>query len=458
MQQHKIQVSISWNSYSTKEDAEKAYPSKFNIQQAKEAGEEREWIQFYEVKVTAQELLWYVLHGKAITHVFSHPDTTYGFLLSTHQKKNENFLSADCLFLDIDDSPCPMDEYISRLPIKPTFAYHTFRNGFAGITKFRMVYVLTQSVTSVAEYAALYWGMRELVRTYIGDHHGLDDKMQSASQYINGTSPTEYNIQNARYFGVEYDPSTLPQGTPPPKRCSLKKAGAVCGIRLSKKVKKAALTDKIRNDFYEMGLKDFINKYRVFFKHDKFHSDNVEYDEELHAYIVKSDKRHPFAQLRYKYNQGNGRLKWKHGDHRSCKTYVVAITFHTIYGKKLTANHLLFLLAWYIHENYVIKDWTPKCTGGDWKRFVEDTVIKVIGNSLFQAESKKYFVDKSWCRLNGVEPKAHSKIVCQALHIREVMAVWDFNMGVSKNVAAIKKMGIDICERTVKNWRKKGLI
>lgn len=455
---HKFQVSISWDSYPTKEDAVKAYRNRYNVSQAKKAGKNRNWLQFTEVSVTSRELYIHALQGRAIAHVFDHPDTTYTFLLDTKQKRNENFSLANCLFLDIDNAPCSMDEYLSKLPIKPTFAYHTYSNGCAGFVKFRMIYVLTQPVTTVEEYAALYWGMREVVRAHVGDMHGLDDKMQSASQYINGTSPTEYNYRTSRYFGLEYDPCSLPQGIKHSQSRSAKKIGAVSGIRLGRKARKVIFDNDFLKDFHSMKLSTFIDKYRGSFKHDKFHSDNIEYDEELHAYIVKSDKRHPFALLRYKYNKGNGRLKWKRGDHRTCKAYVVAITYHTIYGKSLSANHLLFLLAWYIHENFVIKDWTPTSTNGDWKKFVEYTVIKVIGCNLFQAEPQKYFVDKSWCRLNGIDPKVHSKKVLQTLHIREVMSVWDYNQGVRTNVDAIRKMGIDICERTVKNWRKEGLV
>lgn len=446
---HNFKVSLSLRNYLTKEEARADYPSKDNIAARKAQGDHRCFMTFRDVEdMTSSELFGMLLNGYAVAHVFRHENICLGM----KEKTEENFLEANCLFLDFDGAPMPMDEMAQAVPLKPTFAYYTYSNGEKGLVKFRFIYVLTKPITGKDDYSATYWGMKDMVECAIDRDANLDDSLASPAQYINGTRPDSYTADTALYFGCEYDPEVLPKGLPrKTKKDSRKSSGAVTGRQGS--LKRVLITPNLVKDFKDMCLTSFLAKYEDSYKHDKFMADSVEYDEECHAYIVKSDKKHPFARLRFKFDPEGNRISWVHGDHRKYRVYEAATTFHTIYGKHLSGDHLLFLLAWYVNHGVHTADWHE-----DWKDYVVAVASRVISKCIYKFDTTKFVVDKSWCLLHGVKPKAQAMTVRMMLNVREVMSAWDCSCGMKKNVRQLNEMGIEISLDTVKRWKRKGII
>ena len=441
--QHKVQVSVSLKAYATKDDVYKDIPTAEHVQDRDDGDH---FISFQERWLTAREMYALCLNGYTFCHVFEHTWGSEGIFLNFGQKTTKNFKEANALFFDIDDTDLPMKEYIEKLAIKPTFAYPSYSYK-PEKQKFRMIYVLTTPIEDAETYKGLYWGMHYLIAACVGEeHHGLDTSMQAAAQYINGTSKELAPL--AVYFGCEYDPAMMPRTDAPTK------SGVTHGVRLGKKAKKVVITPSLSQDFDRMELKDFLMKYDSEFRHNKYQSDNTELDEEVHAYVVKSDKDHPFAQLKVKFKDGRP-TKWTDGDKRRLCVLIAARTFHTIYGRQLTADHLLYLIADYAWRYIDLRDWKP---WGGWKALLKYTVMTVIINGLFQSDNKKFIVDKAWCRENGVKPRAQAMRIRKVMKAREVMGNWDASKNIKTNIRLLKEMGINVSEDSITRWMQTGII
>lgn len=402
-------------------------------------GKEIEKAYFREVQVSPNEFLSCALAGYAFCHVFH----TSELLFSAKEKCIQNFAEANCIFVDVDNAPCSMWDYINKLSIKPTLAYPSYRNGFEGLVKFRLVYFLTRPITSEEEYQEYYHGLKESIANDIGPEHGLDDHMKSVSQYINGTCRTRLNCEQSICLGYFRNPEMLP-------KVKVKKTGR--GYKKLGKMVYNLINDTMLKDFYNKTLSTFVENYRKKYPPIKYCSDTAEYDEELHGFLLPQDGN--YAELFTAHNPDGKHRKWRHNDGRIKIMFKICSIFHTIYGETLSADHLLYLASWYILNHVSTVDWH----GGLWRDKIVPLIGMVIGGQYYFYSTSKYKADKIWCKANGVDVVSHANYMGKILHVREVMELWDCNKSINLNIKEIRIQGVQITKKTVIKWRKEGLL
>lgn len=397
-----------------------------------------------DMEVSPLEMLNLALSGYTFCHVFDHPET---IVFSTHEKVKDKFKEANCIFIDVDDSPVSMWDYVKSLTIPPTIAYPSYSNGKEGKVKFRMVYFLSYPVTSEEQYQELYFGLKEFIKQELGDKHGLDDSMKSVNQCILGTYSTKLNLEQSLCLGFFHSPNVLP-------KAMVKKTSK--GFKVDGKAPVRGLVSPgLVQDLMMSSLDVFVDSRKKDFGRILFRSNTATWDEELNVWVLPKDRF--YGELFFRYDPET-RKHLRFDAHRRKIVYTIGTIFHTIYGTTLTADHLLYLLCWYVRYNIDTRDWRKDSY--TWKELLVSIAEHVIGQQqyFYVSPGNRVRTDKSWCRLHGVDAMEHSKKARKMLHVREVMEAWDCQFGMKKNVKLLKQMGIDISLDTVKRWKREGII
>ena len=149
----KFEVSISTQSYSDKNLI------KWNS------------VEYQRQSITVEEFARLIKEGCCFCHSFK----TKGLLFGLSEKNDANFLSADMVFVDIDDSDIVMNDYVGRLSKKPTLYYttpnnHTEKSNYK--YRFRLCYLFCLPIYTVETYHSLYDGIAESIRKDIQVYGG----------------------------------------------------------------------------------------------------------------------------------------------------------------------------------------------------------------------------------------------------------------------------------------------
>lgn len=137
-------------------------------------------ITFTQRNVSIQEFAELILQG----HLFSGVYSKQHFHIK--DKTIKNFERCNAIAIDIDDSDCPMDDYIQTLTYKPTIAYETFGNLKDGNGyRYRFVYVFEDSIYGRDTFTAMY---NAVCNANNIDIDANDTSMQSCNQMFYGTA------------------------------------------------------------------------------------------------------------------------------------------------------------------------------------------------------------------------------------------------------------------------------
>ena len=126
----KFEVSISTQSYSDKNLI------KWNS------------VEYKRQSITVEEFARLIKEGCCFCHSFK----TKGLLFGLSEKNDANFLSADMVFVDIDDSDIEMNDFVDCLVKKPTLYYttpnnHTEKSNYK--YRFRLCYLFSLPIYTV---------------------------------------------------------------------------------------------------------------------------------------------------------------------------------------------------------------------------------------------------------------------------------------------------------------------
>ena len=157
-------------------------------------------IQFKEFELTPREILDKAMSGKIMSEVFfvrSNED----FLLNSHGRRTQpTYVGTQCIFFDFDDASCGLEEFVSRLPIKPTFGYATLSDGKQEDGKvwhkFRLAYVLSDFVYGL-ENRNKVWRDIAKANGFLPEGKGEQDKTDmkcSPVQWFFGTKENADNV------------------------------------------------------------------------------------------------------------------------------------------------------------------------------------------------------------------------------------------------------------------------
>ena len=107
-------------------------------------------IRLGEIEAEPSEVLQRALAGKILSDVFFRKSDEEELENHSGRRTRLTFIGTQCLFYDFDDASCDIDEFVSRLRIKPTFGYTTLSDGKIEngrkLHKFRLGYILSDFV------------------------------------------------------------------------------------------------------------------------------------------------------------------------------------------------------------------------------------------------------------------------------------------------------------------------
>lgn len=107
-------------------------------------------IRLGEIEAEPSEVLQRALAGKILSDVFFRKNDEEELENHSGRRTRLTFVGTQCLFYDFDDASCDIDEFVSRLRIKPTFGYTTLSDGKIEngrkLHKFRLGYILSDFV------------------------------------------------------------------------------------------------------------------------------------------------------------------------------------------------------------------------------------------------------------------------------------------------------------------------
>lgn len=157
-------------------------------------------IRLGEIEAEPSEVLQRALAGKILSDVFFRKSDEEELENHSGRRTRLTFIGTQCLFYDFDDASCDIDEFVSRLKIKPTFGYTTLSDGKVEngrkLHKFRLAYCLSDFVYGLDNRERLWKQIareNDIVPTFIKGKkvQGEQDKYDkgcSSVQWFFGTN------------------------------------------------------------------------------------------------------------------------------------------------------------------------------------------------------------------------------------------------------------------------------
>lgn len=390
--------------------------------------------------LTTNELLYKLTQGYCIAHVFGHGNT-----FTMKEKNNANFTSASFVSVDVDDSSVDMYTYIHTLIHKPSIAYTTFSNQVEGKGyRFRLIYILSDKVTTVERYKDCY--------EYFTDGMNLKDNcMQSASQFIIGTSQNAETYTSDEVYNLE-DIPTLRKPNLIIKE--VRKSNSI--IKVDVNIDEAFLAD-----FYEMKYADFLLKYKEvypFFTSTPLPtvSEDVPYILlpsnylEIKRYWCTDKVINDSGEVERTYYNRVRRLK--DGQGRRKKLYINAI-LRRMMVENITVEYLITMLANELY--YYVNNSTDKITKQD---------IVTIASNAFRADLKEFnslrvqkhptfVVNPSYCFKYGCNKKSASNIAKKMILWEQIGSLYDCSLTDKENLKVMEENGVKVSRRTLTTFK-----
>lgn len=186
----KIKTFISKNNFNSKP---KGYPDfKFHLEE-----------------LTIEQYADKIVNGYAFCHLFHCPNGNY---LESTEKKGENYVGANVIVFDLDDSPFDKEYYQENLTLKPSIIYNTFTHNVISkdkktgverqMKKIRFVYILDRVVYGEENYKALYDNLKSSIENDIPKIE-IDNHQKNPIQFYYGTSFKDIIITNTIYSPID---------------------------------------------------------------------------------------------------------------------------------------------------------------------------------------------------------------------------------------------------------------
>lgn len=164
---------------------------------------------FHEVNISIEEYADKIVNGYAFCHLFNCPNGNY---LENTEKKRENYVGANVIVFDLDDSPYDKEYYQENLTLKPSIIYNTFSHNVISkdkktgverqMKKIRFVYILDRVVFGEENYKALYDNLKSSIKNDIGEIE-TDNHQKNPTQFYYGTKYKDIIITNTIYSPID---------------------------------------------------------------------------------------------------------------------------------------------------------------------------------------------------------------------------------------------------------------
>lgn len=157
----------------------------------KPTSEEYKSMTFHVEELNADDLLDRITSGYSICHVFR-----------DNRRIKKNFMYTNAIFIDVDDHPQSMEDFLEGCELKPSIAYTTFSDGKNGLNRFRLIYLLDEQIATTEEYKCLY----DVIVGKICLDNNKDNCGSISSQLMNGNSNDNIRVfcSNIIYYTTSF--------------------------------------------------------------------------------------------------------------------------------------------------------------------------------------------------------------------------------------------------------------
>lgn len=418
-------------------------------------------VEYQRQSITVEEFALLIKEGYCFCHSFK----TNGILFGLSEKKDANFLSADMVFVDIDDSDIVMNDYVGRLSKKPTLYYttpnnHTEKSNYK--YRFRLCYLFCLPIYTVETYHSLYDGIAESIRKDIQDVEIKDNCGRTPSQQFSGNAKAECELYVTDNV---FSHSDFPYQS---NNVSFSSSLSISNGNLSKSAKKdddtvigvkdLIIADKsFISDINTLSPYDLIDKYRTkyrYFTHTELHFQDgyalipSDYQEIYRQTYMDSFIKNNGDEIKF-----SAVKKLRDGDNRRKKLYIAGLIMKNILPN-ITFENLLYNLIcertyYYDNSDRVLSN---KVLANIARNVVNIPLEKIQLQS--KRKKRKFCVDKSYCALLGISPNAMKNKVRKMLKDEEIGNAYDCSLSVAENLAAFKEMDISVGKSKLYQWCK----
>ena len=418
-------------------------------------------VEYQRQSITVEEFALLIKEGYCFCHSFK----TNGILFGLSEKKDANFLSADMVFVDIDDSDIVMNDYVGRLSKKPTLYYttpnnHTEKSNYK--YRFRLCYLFCLPIYTVETYHSLYDGIAESIRKDIQDVEIKDNCGRTPSQQFSGNAKAECELYVTDNV---FSHSDFPYQS---NNVSFSSSLSISNGNLSKSAKKdddtvigvkdLIIADKsFISDINTLSPYDLIDKYRTkyrYFTHTELHFQDgyalipSDYQEIYRQTYMDSFIKNNGDEIKF-----SAVKKLRDGDNRRKKLYIAGLIMKNILPN-ITFENLLYNLIcertyYYDNSDRVLSN---KVLANIARNVVNIPLEKIQLQS--KRKKRKFCVDKSYCVMLGISPNAMKNKVRKMLKDEEIGNAYDCSLSVAENLAAFKEMDISVGKSKLYQWCK----
>lgn len=385
-------------------------------------------------------------------------------------KTYNNFVSAKFIFIDVDDTSVPMEQFYEMLSVKPTFAYTTYSNGKDDTYSFRLIYCFDDYITNRDDYNNIYM---HLLKCIEADTHlvNKDNCGSSCVQQMFGcygcdmvSSDIVYSLNELKEkvqsetYNITNEELRISNGI------IKKEKEALYNLNCAndKKVDIEITDAEYMQDFWRMDYASLLAKYKdiyPFFVHTPL--PDVDEDTpyimlpdnyiEIKRYWVKAANLHTLGNGKYELIP----VRLKDGQQRKKKLFINGIL------RRYMVDNLSFeyLLQCLVNELYYYVNNT--------KDAISKKMLYGIACNAYKADLEAYkdkidtktdkrtfIVNEAYCAKYNVSKGTVRNEVKQMLLFAEIGNLYDCLMTDKQNLEVMKSFGLNISRRTLTTFKQ----
>lgn len=423
----------------------------------------RPWtIQYATQSLTVSELDDLQRQGKSFCYLFKGRDESG--LVTQKQKTVGGFDSTNVIFYDIDKMDMEMNDYILRIPQRPSMAYTTMSNGINGRYGYRLIYVFREPITTVEDFDRIYYavaaanGFRQ--REYPDGTKYEFDYLKVNQQYFGGGIRSESTTTDLVYSISDFD-SFVDDGE------NLKRQ--IEGERKNKNKKKnspsqnnigeaqgeqayySGLDSTFSNDIFKLSPKDFLETYEkaYFPKYLGSLSSPLTLSSDRRYWLYPEDYQE--VKRNWQANEDGKRSVhlWPIGSNRKRRLYITAqIMRHNC--PDISKEELVYGLIYERYHYFVNTD----------NKLNNNVIIDIAESSmkheieLQPCKHPAFSVNKD-CLSGNLTANSLKNTIRKERKEEEILAVYDFSLSVKENLSLLREKGIKTSRSYLFNFVKK---
>ena len=401
-------------------------------------------------QLTVEETLQHAVNGYAFCYIFESPCKD-GYL-PIKKKEVEGFKSTSVIFYDFDMMSVSMEDFISTITYKPTFAYPTYSNGENGEYRYRLVYAFDDVIST----------RRDFYDRYLKLGVANDFVRENKEKNIGGW---DIRVVNQLYFGTKSNSSTYKTDfiysasdfseykADEDEIEEMMKSGLKKKSRFSVGNIKGCenISPEFMKDFCNMKAGEFVSKYspQYFWNYvDSLETPLIPHDSGM-FYEFPDD----YVQVFHK-RRGKDFDKWRVGENRKSKLYLTAqIMLHN--NPNMTMENLLFNLKYEKSRYYCNSD------GKLTNEVLITTARNAFRNEFYRETSKhpSFRVNKKFWAEQGITAQQASRYIDTQRRVdRELLPYIDSTKDIDTNFKILIDNGVQISKERLKRLVSKGYI